>query len=604
MLDKRSLIPLLSKPEHFGQPYHGLVRDGVLTLSNGKTLDVPWGWGDCYVLRVPGVAGQGVQMTPVEAAQEAAAGRQWLDYAMLVGRQRTYAGSITVGANAWLYAAPDGTVWRIECDRLDTTDIIPSYPVAPLRYGHYPATLDFTFKIQRFGVISPGAETAPISTRTIIGQSIGPAEGWQSDWFYDYPERNADDRRRFPGDGRQMQWMPINIDDINSDGSRVLICINRSREQQMWSEPFGRGRAYPLAWVEVSVGGGATADSITISMSLVRIQLLDAFTDDASVVTELKGGFSATVTFVTTNMTPQHGGSEVTVGVDQTMQPLATDNEVGCLALTYAERRYDAGRCAGGYYDNSDVLTWVESGPTHSQAVMSAGADVEFTLISSRYEEPAKPDFLVGGPWSCLAYIWWVDWTGRCAVTWTVDASCRMGPHSLQLPPFVFESSVIAEDGWIASQSLANPGGVVSSPQVSPFVDGRVTMTSVFGSHEISGSGASGFVYGVQRQGISNGWYVTMPSPMPVRESGGGIRHGLQLRPGDNVYLVRVSNKVYAVLAEMDENQFASGQKIIAVGTPQGWTMINQSDKSDIGCAYNPVTGQLVTALTGSVGWI
>lgn len=604
MEDRRSVIPPGSRPRLLGQPYHGLVRNGVLTLSNGKTVEVPWGWGDCYVLRVPGVAGQGVQMTPVEAAQEAAAGRQWLDYAMLVGRQRTYAGSITVGANAWLYAAPDGTVWRIECDRLDTTDIIPSYPVAPLLYGHYPATLDFTFKIQRFGVISPdGAETAPVSTRTIVGQSIGPVAGWQSDWFYEAPDRNQDRYRRFPGDGRQVQWMPINIDDINSKGSRALFCVNRSIEQQMTSQPFGNGRAYPLAWIEVSVSGQGVADQISISMSVVRMQLLDAFAESGAIHNDRQ---------VPTDRYPDISIGTVTRRLDIQTRPGDTDTgeiisvsnmsvraTVPGFSASTSVVECAAGRCAGGYYDGSDVLCWVEAGAMTWTASNSMSSDLTF---SSPLNVTLEPVYFDLGTYSDGG--WRNNYHCQFAYYETVvaqqinqcETSCKIGPHGLTLPPLRIEGSAVTQE---SGRAWHNFFGSMELPDL-PFVhevSSHVVMYSVFGTHTASDN--------LRVQGWANG--SSPVSGLPRSEWGGGVRHGLQLRPVDNVYLVRVTNKVYAVLADMDvemSGDVGSGTMVVAVGTPQGWTMINALDKASINTAYNPVTGQLVTHPTQGVGWI
>lgn len=603
MEDRRSVIPPLSRPRLLGQPYHGLVRDGVLTLSNGKTVDAPWGWGDCYVLRVPGVAGQGVQMTPVEAAQEAAAGRQWLDYAMLVGRQRTYGGAITVGANAWLYAAPDGSVWRIECDRLDTTDIVPSYPVAPLRYGHYPATLDFTFKVQRFGVISPDdAETAPVSIRTIVGQSIGPMAGWQSDWFYDAPDRNQDKNRRFPGDGRQTQWMPINIDDINSKGSRVLFCVNRSIEQQMTSQPFGNGRAYPLAWIEVSVSG-QTAENISISMSLVRMQLLDTPVRSGYIHNDLQIP-SDTYPDISIGTVTRRPDLEVRPGETDTAEIISVSNmsahgTVPGFSSSADVVEHAAGRCAGGYYDGSDVLCWVEAGAMTWTASNSQTYQISFstalnvTLVPVYFDLATYSDGGWRNNYHCqFAYYRTVteQQINQC------ETSCKIGPHTLTLPPLRIEGSSVTQD---SSRAWHNFFGGMTLPDL-PFVNevsSHVVMHSVFGTHNASDN--------LRRLSWANG---SIPvGALPRAESGGGVRHGVQLRPIDNVYLVRVTNKVYAVLADMDVEMvdgMGSGTMVVAVGTPQGWTMINALDKASINTAYNPVTGQLVTHPTQGVGWI
>lgn len=598
MEDRRSVIAPLSRPRLLGQPYHGLVVGGVLTLSNGKAVEAPWGWGDCYVLRVPGVAGQGVQMTPVEAAQEAAAGRQWLDYAMLVGRQRTYGGTITVGANAWLYAAPDGSVWRIECDRLDTTTIVPSYPVAPLRYGHYPAALDFTFKIQRFGVISPDeAETAPISTRTILQQPIGPEGGWQSDWFSEFPQRTADANRRFPGDGRQLQWMPINIDDINSKGSRVLFCVNRSIEQQMRSQPNGLGRAYPLAWIEVSVSG-QTADNIAISMSLVKMQLLDAYADSESESLQMLGGLNADVSFHEIRKRPEYGGGIVFKPVSG-VSNAQLGSQDQCLAGSTMTRTYQAGRCAGGYYDGSDVLCWVESGETTSFATMSASSQTAITLFSEGYTVYPEPEW-EGGPWDCLRFKYQGVSVVSVSERHTVDSSVRCGPHLLQLPQLVVESS--SQRMW-QDEAFGFYGPDITIPPIQSTFSGHVRLTSVFGVHETNNTG-SGYMASAL-SGYFGSYSASFALAYPIVESGGGVRHGLQLRPVDNCSLVRVTNKVYAVLAEMDDSVgFGAGRMVIAVGTPHGWTAINAQDTASINTAYNPVTGQLVTHPYQGLGWV
>lgn len=597
-MDKRSPIPPLGRPRLLGQPYHGLVRDGVLTLSNGKAVAAPWGWGDCYVLRVPGVAGQGVQMTPVEAAQEAAAGRQWLDYAMLVGRQRTYGGTITVGANAWLYAAPNGTVWRIECDRLDTTTITPSAPVPPYRFGYYPAALDFTFRIQRFGVISPDeAEAAPIFTRTILNQPIGPVGGWQSDWFSVFPERTDDVNRRFPGDGRQSQWLPINIDDINSKGSRVLICVNRSIEQQMSSQPNGLGRAYPLAWIEVSVSG-QTADDIEISMSLVREQLLNAFSDSESESWQALGGMDADVNFHEIRERPEYGG-EVVARPVASVSNARLGSQDQCLSGSTMTRSYQAGRCAGGYYDGSDVLCWVLTGDTTSFATMSASSQTDITLFSQGYTRYPEPTW-EGGPWDCLNFKYQGVSVVSVEVRKTIDASVQLGPHVLQLPQLVLESS--SQRTW-QDEAFGFYGPDITIPPIQSTFSGHVRLTSVFGVHETNNTG-SGYM-GSASAGYFGSYNSSAALAYPLLESGGGVRHGLQLRPVDNCYLVRVTNKVYAVLAEMEESvDFGTGRKVIAVGTPHGWTMINAADTLSINTAYNPVTGQLVTHATQGIGWV
>lgn len=595
MLDKRSLIPLLSHPVRLGQPYHGLVRGGELTLSNGQTLDVPWGWGDCYVLRVPGVAGQGVPMTPVEAAQESAAGRQWLDYAMLVGRQRNYAGAIIVGANAWLYAAQDGTIWRIECDQLDTTTIHPSAPVSPVVFGYYPEFLDFTFTVRRFGVVSPdGSEAAPSQTRTVMQQSLGAR--WRSDFFSTPPYKTADKDRRFPGDGYGVQWMPINIDDINSTGSRAVFCVNRSREQGMRSEPNGTGRAYPLAWIEVSVTGQGSLDAIQISMSLSRVQLLGDYTETSSVAWAMRGGMTADMSYHEIRKKPEYGGQVV-------MRPLSgvsnaqLSGDEQCLAGSSTDWTYAPGRCAGAYYDGSDALCFVLTGETVSTATLSASSQTDMTLHQVNYTIYPEPEW-EGGPWDCIRFTYECVTTATASERHTIDCAVKIGPHALQLPTLILDSFV--QRVW--QDEAMDYGSDINFPPIQSAVSGHTTLTSVFGVHQTSDPNDG---IGVQiTQGYVGSYSVNFATPYGINESGCNLRHGVQLRPVDNCYVVRVTNKVYAVLAEIEDVSFASGRMVIAVGTPQGWTSINAMDASSIETAYNPVTGQLVTHPSQGLGWV
>lgn len=239
---QRYTLPAPSYPRRLGVPYHGLLTGGVLTLSNGRTITWPTAGvtpaaspsGDCYILRVPGVPP--VEMPPAELAAEAAAGREWRNYALLTGRGRNY-GGINVGTRAWLYAAPDGTVWRIECAQLDTAALRPiaaDNPPQPDRW-FYPASLDFNFTIRRFGMFSPEDESAETITRSCLAQSLGGAH--KADPVYLNREAYTFPRDRlYIGDGYGVQHMPINIEDVSSTGARVIFCVNRWIAQSVWAD--------------------------------------------------------------------------------------------------------------------------------------------------------------------------------------------------------------------------------------------------------------------------------------------------------------------------------------------------------------------------------
>ncbi len=126
--------------ERFGDPWHGLVKDGVLKLPNGGTRALsgtaPVG-GDCFAVRR---AAPPAVSTP---AADAAEGMTWLDYGLMCGTQHVLYGT-ALGVLSWVYVAPDDSAWRVQ-------------------YANGPGTLSFT----RFGLLgeapAPAAQTIGLS---------------------------------------------------------------------------------------------------------------------------------------------------------------------------------------------------------------------------------------------------------------------------------------------------------------------------------------------------------------------------------------------------------------------------------------------------------
>lgn len=109
-------------------PFHGLWKQGQITLPNGqqKTYPMPSGnvtelFGNSRLVRVPGLAVP--NRNPAEQAADLAAGREWRNYALLAGYEPVYAGTgisrtaPTFGPTdgCWLYVDPMLNVWRIRC---------------------------------------------------------------------------------------------------------------------------------------------------------------------------------------------------------------------------------------------------------------------------------------------------------------------------------------------------------------------------------------------------------------------------------------------------------------------------------------------------------
>lgn len=94
----------------FGDPWHGLIKNGVIELPNATTRAlsgaVPIG-GDCLKVMRPGQAA--LDQTPTELA----AGMEWRNYGLISGYNRVIFG-VELNSLSWLYIAPDNSVWQVD----------------------------------------------------------------------------------------------------------------------------------------------------------------------------------------------------------------------------------------------------------------------------------------------------------------------------------------------------------------------------------------------------------------------------------------------------------------------------------------------------------
>lgn len=91
----------------FGDPWHGLYRNGVIELPNATTRapgSSPSS-GSSFAIQIPG---QPAATTPTE---DAAQGMTWLNYAIMTGDDHAVYGR-PMGNNAWIYIDADGVPWR------------------------------------------------------------------------------------------------------------------------------------------------------------------------------------------------------------------------------------------------------------------------------------------------------------------------------------------------------------------------------------------------------------------------------------------------------------------------------------------------------------
>lgn len=551
---KRTPLPLLSRPKRLGQPYHGLLRNGRLTLSTGRVIEWPSGgvvaeyggrFGDCYKLQVPGVPP--VNLAPVEVASEAAAGREWRHYALLTGTARNYAG-INVGTNAWLYAAADGTVWRIECDQLDKTSIRPTLRSASSFDGVYPAGATFTFKVRRFGVVSPDDALPVLPYTHVIYQAWGGEI--VSDPLYDNGQVTPLERRLFPGDGAESQWMPINIEDVNSRGDQVIFGVNRSLEQSV-SRPES-GRAAPRAWLRVDVTGSGAG--IAISMSVLR------FGD---------GGTGSS----TSNETRSEGVA-LSYWDDGFNDPYILNLGPASVVTGRSASMGSSGVVIGFYFDANDVIQSVA---------------VEQVTETTNWASSGTSSLSVGGG----------GWVSNASAGFTfssvASAAVRMGPHSFS-PPSVSASA--GGNAWSdGNTSLWNFSVTVSGGVLGDcvFSADDTTWDYQSGWASVDGVGAGSSVVTV----CAAEWWTRLTYMQTFNAGAGNVREW------DGLTLRRISNKVYALVADLGFGRSGqqTGFKVIAYATPDGWTT-SGGIANTLYASYNPGTGEFAHSTNEALGWV
>ncbi|WP_430010335.1 hypothetical protein [Methylophaga lonarensis] len=93
----------------FGCPWHGLVKNGELTLPNSETLAWPQpSNGDSVLVRFPAAPGAG--RTPEQAADDVVQGKEWRTEAIIAGADQLYGKPI---GSKWLHRDNIGRVWRV-----------------------------------------------------------------------------------------------------------------------------------------------------------------------------------------------------------------------------------------------------------------------------------------------------------------------------------------------------------------------------------------------------------------------------------------------------------------------------------------------------------
>lgn len=234
----------------FGHPWHGLVSSGQLTLPNGQTTEhVQPSSGDCWVIKIPGQPA--VERSPEEAAADTAAGRQWLNYALLSGENHVLYGK-ALGAGSWIYIDADKKRWLVTCAQLDGNATVASATVS--------GALTFSLTLRNFGEL----ESAPM-VHAFVASTTSP--GLPGSW--------------------QSSTLPIRIEDISTTGAKVAIGLGRTGLSLRGRKPEDNGR-HVDAFLLLTITG--TEGSFAANISVLH---------DYAATWGLPGSHSVTEDFVT-----------------------------------------------------------------------------------------------------------------------------------------------------------------------------------------------------------------------------------------------------------------------------------------------------------------
>lgn len=222
----------------WGCPWHGVVKNGQIALSNGQSRAYPQPQrmrtnqldenGFTAPVRVPNVAP--VVRSPEEQAADQARGWEWRNDAVLAGAYLQLHGTPLGG---WVYCSPSGARWLVS----------PANIANPVNTG---SALTLELHISRFGVVG-GEPDERIRFASLA--DLGQAEPDPAN----------------PSPAGSSAW--LSIADVKPDGSAALLMIFKPVYEfsSTGSHPLNK---IPLGWLELSMS--EVDGEVTGALSVVR----------------------------------------------------------------------------------------------------------------------------------------------------------------------------------------------------------------------------------------------------------------------------------------------------------------------------------------------
>lgn len=220
----------MTKPA-FGCPWHGKIAGGQLQVSAGKSIACPQPTGDYAWQRGAAalIAKPGVPVVVRDAEQQAsdlAAGRQWLNRAVMAGDSWLHGKQL--GSGAWIYIDPVGDRWL----------------VSTTLHGAFGTPNSATVTLKRFGVLGGKPEQF---SQTVPVPDLGQGT---------------------PAVGVQLSALRITRYHSSPTGGAALFMVGWLMNAP---EAFDMR---PLGWVELTIAGPGAAAAINVSVLKTRAQTL------------------------------------------------------------------------------------------------------------------------------------------------------------------------------------------------------------------------------------------------------------------------------------------------------------------------------------------
>lgn len=134
------MLPDVAEVRSCGHPFHGLWKDGYITLPNAETKSCPDpANGSCVLLRVPGQPE--VSRTTEELAADEAAGIEWRNYGLISGG-RIGAQSIDAGSGFANVLLIDSAKKRWQVRIAKNSSVSGAFTLALRRFGHIDGTVE------------------------------------------------------------------------------------------------------------------------------------------------------------------------------------------------------------------------------------------------------------------------------------------------------------------------------------------------------------------------------------------------------------------------------------------------------------------------------